>query len=113
MGEIILHDPFRELHGKLSKKNGRVTYMRRDDLDYDYTGMTPRLCRKNKRALKAKQTQTQKALQKRFAAASRAARKRMYDPTKTTEDAIAFKNQKTYPTLFGYLFSLEWEAYEE
>lgn len=112
MAEIILHDPFQELHGKLSKKNGRVTYMRRNDLDYDYTGMMPRLCRKNKKARKAKQTQLQKTIQERFGKVSVAARERLNDPARMTEDAIAFKQQKKYPTLFGYLFALEWEALE-
>lgn len=112
MGEFILHDPLQALHGKLSKKNGRVTYMHRSDTDYDYTGMTPRLSRKEKKARKAKKTADQQALQEKFAAVAKATQERLHDSTKMSADKVAFSKQKAYPTLYGFVFHEEWEAYE-
>lgn len=51
MGEFTLHDPFNELHGKLSKKNGRVEYMYRRGTDCRYTSMKRQLTRREKRVM--------------------------------------------------------------
>lgn len=112
MGEFMLHDPVQELHGKLSKKNGRVEYMYRSDTDYRYTGMKRQLSRKEKRARKENMSASQKAVTTKFTAVAKAARARMIDPTKKQADAEAFRKQTKYPTLFGYVFSQEWEAYQ-
>ncbi len=108
MAEFVLHDPLQELHGKLSRKNGRVEYMYRSDTDYNYTSMKRQLSRKEKQARKAKQSTAQTEVQERFAEAVRATRTRLGDPNQRTADIAAFKKQTRYPTLYGYVFSLEY-----
>lgn len=108
MAEFVLHDPLQELHGKLSKKNGRVEYMYRSDTDYNYTSMKRALSRKEKQARKAKQTTAQTEVQERFTEAVRATRTRLGDPNQRATDIAAFKKQTHYPTLYGYVFSLEY-----
>jgi hypothetical protein len=41
-----------------------------------------------------------------------AVRERLGDPTKKTQDQIAFKEQSQYKTLRQYVWHLEWEAYQ-
>ena len=108
MAEFVLHDPLQELHGKLSRKNGRVEYMYRSDTDYNYTSLKRQLSRKEKQACKAKQSTAQTEVQERFAEAVRATRTRLGDPNQRTADIAAFKKQTRYPTLYGYVFSLEY-----
>ena len=112
MGEFILHDPLQELHGKLSKKNGRVTYMHRSDSDYDYTSWKPRLNLKEKKARKEKKTAGQQAINEKFTAVARATRARLADPAQMANDKVAFAKQKAYPTLYGFVFHEEWDAYQ-
>mgnify|MGYP004628683063 CR=1 FL=1 len=108
MAEFVLHDPLQELHGKLSRKNGRVEYMYRSDTDYNYTSMKRALSRKEKKSRKAKQPPIQTEIQERFTTAVRATRARLGDPNQKAADIVAFKKQTRYPTLYGYVFSLEY-----
>ena len=50
--------------------------------------------------------------QAKFRAVSQAAHERKIDPTKKTQDEENFAKQTKYKTMFGYLFHLEWLAYE-
>ncbi len=52
------------------------------------------------------------ARQLKFKAVAANARDRMTDPTKITVDKANFLAQTKYKTFFGYVFHLEWEAYE-
>lgn len=112
MAEIKLHDPLQEVHGKLSKKNGRVEYKHRRDSGIRYTGMRQELTRREKALRNEQRSAAQKAISSQFAAVAKSARARMSDPTKISSDLEAFRKQQKYPTLFGYLFHLEWDAYE-
>ena len=49
----------------------------------------------------------------KFKTVAISARERMADPNKKQMDEAAFKNQHAYATMFGYLFHLEWESYED
>lgn len=113
MATIRLHDPLQEVHGKLSKKNGRVEYKHRRDSGIRYTGMRQKLTRRKKALRKEQRSAAQKAITSKFAAVATSTRTRMSDSTKKAADLEAFKKQQLYPTLFGYLFHLEWEAYNE
>lgn len=50
--------------------------------------------------------------QAKFRAVSQAAHERKIDPLKKPADEAAFKAQSKYKTMFGFLFHLEWIAYE-
>jgi len=113
MAEIILHDPVSEVHGKLSKKNGRVEYLHRRNSGLRYTSMHAELTKKEKRAKKKSASSTQVAIRERFKKVVAAVRTRMSDPAKVVEDTIAFKKQKEYSTLFGFLFHEVWTTMEE
>ena len=52
------------------------------------------------------------ALRAKFAAAVKATRTRMQDPTQMAKDQAAFKAQSRYTTLYGYVFSLVYNAGE-
>lgn len=113
MGEFVLHDPFNELHGKLSKKNGRVEYMYRRGTDYRYTSMKRQLTRRERAARKGAMSEAQAAACTKFTAAANAARSRMTDPKQMAADAVAFKQQNRYPTLYGYLSAEEYKKLTE
>ena len=82
--------------------------MYRSDTDYNYTSMKRALSRKEKKSRKAKQTAAQTEVQERFTEAVRATRTRLGDPNQRATDIAAFKKQTRYPTLYGYVFSLEY-----
>lgn len=50
--------------------------------------------------------------QAKFKAVAQSTRERMQDPNKRLVDAAAFKQQTKYATLYGYVFSLEWLAFD-
>lgn len=52
------------------------------------------------------------AAQAKFAAVSQATSERLLDPQKKQVDKLAWSKQTKYRTLFGYVFHLEWLAYE-
>lgn len=112
MAEIVLHDPLFEVHGKLSKKNGRVEYMQRRDSGVRYTSMKKEMTRREKQARKAQATENQLNVQKKFAAVAKATRTRMADSSKMAADLAAFKKQSKYSTLYGYIFADEYQKTE-
>ncbi len=113
MAEIILHDPVSEVHGKLSKKNGRVEYLHRRNSGLRYTSMHAELTKKEKRLKKKTASSSQKAIQEKFKKVVAQVRTRISDPTQMAADMLAFKKQKEYPTLYGYLFNEVWKNMEE
>ena len=48
----------------------------------------------------------------KFAAVGEAVRARMIDPTKMAADQAAFLEQSKYKRMWGFLWNLEWQAYE-
>ena len=108
MARVSYIRPIESLHGKLGKRDivsysmKIATYAKytvtRDNWSMKYT--TPQ-----------KQADAE-ARQLKFKSVSGNARDRMTDPTKRTVDYANFKAQSKYKTFFGYLFHLEWEAYE-
>lgn len=52
------------------------------------------------------------ARQLKFKSVAGNARDRMTDPTKITVDKANFFAQTKYKTFYGYIFHLEWDAYE-
>ena len=108
MAEFILHDPLLELHGKLSKKNGRVIYMVRSDTGKAYTAIRKQETEAQKIKRKENMTPAQQAQQEKFAKAAKAAKVRMKDSTKKDADLAAYTAQTKYPTLFGFLFADEY-----
>ena len=116
MARFKLHDPFRELHGMLSKKNGRVEYKYLKEAEVPYTVLRDKLSPKERRERKKQRAESesdsQRAAKAKFKAVSISTRARMKDATRSAADEEAFRQQDAYPTLYGYVFSQEWANYE-
>ncbi len=108
MSQYILHDPFLEVHGKLSKKNGRVTYMVRSDTGKAYTAIRKPLTDAEKLKRQQNISEAAKAKQEKFARVVTATRARLADETQKAADLQAFKAQRKYPTLYGFVFADEY-----
>ncbi len=108
MGNYILHDPFLEVHGKLSKKNGRVTYMVRSDSGKAYTAIRKPLTAAEKLKRQQNISAEAKARQEKFKRVAQATRARMADETKQAADLAAFNAQRKYPTIYGFIFGDEY-----
>ena len=57
-------------------------------------------------------SEAEQARKTKFTAVAAAVRECLGDPTKKTQDQIAFKEQSHYKTLRQYVWHLEWEAYQ-
>ncbi len=116
MGYYKLHDPFRELHGMLSKKHGRVEYKYLKDAEVPYTvlrdPLSPKERRERRKARAASESEALRAAKAKFKAVSISTRARMKDAAQSAADKEAFRRQDAYPTLYGYVFSQEWANYE-
>ena len=101
--------PVEALHGKL-KKSDKVGFAKRKDTGVKFTVTRDDWSQRFKTAAKE-----QAALlhQLKFKTVSLAAHERMTDPVKRQVDEYSFAHQSKYKTFFGYLFHLEWEAYED
>lgn len=108
MSEFILHDPFLEVHGKFSKKNGRVTYMVRRDTGKMYTAIRKQLTAAEKQERQKNISAEEKAAQEKFARVVKATRTRLADETKSAADLAAFTAQSKYPTIYGFVFADEY-----
>ena len=108
MSQYLLHDPLLELHGKLSKKNGRVIYMVRSDTGKAYTAIRKQETEAQKQKRQENLTPAQQAQQEKFKKAAQAAKVRMKDSSQKDADLAAYTAQKKYPTLFGFLFADEY-----
>ena len=109
MAKIKTIRPVESISGKL-KKQDQVGFALRKASKNNFTVTRDDWRMKYKTA----QTQTEaEARQLKFKSVAGNTRDRMTDPTKRTVDTQNFKAQSKYKTFWGYLFHLEWEAYED
>ena len=108
MANVTYIRPIESLHGKLGKRD-QVSYSMRVKSNSKYT--VTRSIWKMKYKTEAAATAARQH-QAKFRAVSQAAHERKIDPTKKTADEAAFRAQSKYTTMFGFLFHLEWLAYE-
>ena len=57
-------------------------------------------------------TSKEAAIRTKFTTVAEAVRARMIDPTKMAADQAAFLAQSKYKRMWGFLWNLEWQAYE-
>ena len=57
-------------------------------------------------------TSKESAIRLKFTAVAEAVRARQIDPTKMAADQAAFVAQTKYKRMWGFLWNLEWEAYQ-
>lgn len=101
MAKVTYEDPIHHLSGKISK-NYRTTYCFQRATGTKYTQVH------GERTKPASEDEL--ALREKFAAVAKRTRQRMQDPAQMMQDAAAFSKQTKYPTLYGYVFSQEWNA---
>ena len=106
MAQIEYSFPIEKVHGKISKKH-KVGFAHRADSNLNYT-QTYGQRNYNTHPLSSKET----AIRTKFAAVGDAVRARMIDPTKMAADQAAFLEQSKYKRMWGFLWNLEWKAYE-
>ena len=108
MAHVSYIRPVESVHGKL-KKTDKVSFAMRSKSKTKYT-----VTRDDWKMVYKTAANEQAALanQTKFAAVAALARARMIDPTKMADDAVAFRNQSKYTTMFGYLFAEEWNSYQ-
>lgn len=104
MAIVKFLDPVDYVRGKVSKKNTQTIYKRLRSTNRRFTSV--RMDEEDKPA-----TEAQVAQQAKFSAVVKSTRKRMQDASQMSQDLLAFQKQKQYKTLYGYVFSQEWFAY--
>ncbi len=104
MGIVKFLDPVDYIRGKVSKANTQTIYKRLRSTNRRFTSV--REDEDDKPA-----TESQVAQQAKFSAVAKSTRKRMQDASKMQQDLLGFQKQKQYKTLYGYVFSQEWLAY--
>ena len=104
MAIVKFLDPVDYVRGKVSKKNTQTIYKRLRSTNRRFTSV--RMDEEDKPA-----TEAQVAQQAKFSAVVKSTRKRMQDASQMSQDLLAFQKQKQYKTLYGYVFSQEWNAY--
>lgn len=96
MAKVTYEDPIHHLSGKISKKF-RTTYCFRNSSNRKYTQVhSERTGAPSDGELDSRE---------RFTRAAAAARNAMRDSTKLQTHIAAFKQQKRYTTLFGFIFA--------
>jgi hypothetical protein len=98
MSKYIPNEMVKEYHGKLCMHSDVYFAKRNGTL---YTG---KICNPYKGAPSAAQT----SVRTKFQTACAAAKAALADTTQRTALIAAFKNQKKYPTLWGYTFAQEY-----
>lgn len=101
MAKVDYAYPVEALHGKVKKTHTVGFALRKETgckFTQTYTSRT------------AAPTEAQNEVQKKFAAAVKAARVRMADASKQAQDLAAFRKQSKYKTLYGYVFSQVYAA---
>ena len=104
MSVVKFLDPVDYIRGKISKANTQTIYKRLRSTNRRFTSV--REDKENKPV-----TESQVAQQAKFSAVVKSTRKRMQDASKMQQDLLGFQKQKQYKTLYGYVFSQEWRAY--
>ena len=101
MSQVVYEDPIHHLSGRISKKF-RTTYCFRNSTGRKYTQVH------GERTTPASEDEL--ARREKFAAVAKRTRQRMSNPAQMAQDALAFSKQTKYQTLYGYVFSQEWNA---
>lgn len=101
MAKVDYAYPVEALHGKV-KKTHTVGFALRKETGCKFT--------QTFNPTHSLPTEAQTEVQKKFAAAVKAARVRMADASKQAQDIVAFKKQSKYKTLYGYVFSQVYAA---
>ena len=109
MAKIKTIRPIESISGKL-KKQDEVGFALRKASKKNFTVTREDWTMKYKTSEKATAARVR---QLKFKTVSLSAHERMTDPNRRQMDQAAFAAQSKYKTLFGYLFHLEWESYEE
>ena len=103
--------PVEALHGKL-KKSDKVGFAKRQKSGTKFTVYREDWSQPLEKIDPSKQAAV-RAQRLKFKTVATSAHERMTDPNKRQMDQAAFAAQSKYTTLFGYLFHLEWEDYED
>ncbi len=103
MAKIEFAFPVDKVHGKLAKSH-KIGFAHRVASKLNYSTSY------GKRSTPFSTDEV--AHQTKFGAVAAAARLRMQDPSKITQDQEGFREQSKYKTMYQYVFNLEWEAYE-
>ena len=111
MAKIKTIRPVESISGKL-KKSDEVGFAVRKGSKKNYTVTKEDWSMPLSKIASEKQSAV-RAQRLKFKTVAISARERMSDPNKRAMDQAAFANQSHYKTLFGYLFHLEWESYED
>ena len=109
MARIKCIRPVESLSGKL-KKSDKVGFAVRKKTSKNFT-----VTRDDWSQTFKTDAKKQAALlhQLKFKTVALAAHERMVDPVQRQVDEYSFAHQSKYKSFFGYLFHLEWEAYED
>ena len=102
MAKVEYAFPVDKIHGKVSKSH-KIGFAHRSSSKKNYTTTY------GKRSTPFSTDEV--AHQTKFGAVAAAARLRMQDPSKITQDQEGFREQSKYKTMYQYVFNLEWEAY--
>ena len=111
MAKIKTIRPIESISGKL-KKSDNVGFAVRSASKKNYTVTRDDWSMPISKIAPAKQAAV-RAQRLKFRTVAIAASERMTDPNKRAMDQAAFAAQTKYKTLFGFLFHLEWESYED
>ncbi len=111
MARIKTIRPIDNISGKL-KKSDKVGFAVRKKTAKNFTVYREDWSQPLEKIDPSKQAAV-RAQRLKFKTVATSAHERMVDPNKRQMDQAAFAAQSKYTTLFGYLFHLEWESYED
>ena len=106
MAKVEYAFPVEKIHGKVSKSH-KVGFAHRVDSNLNYT-QTYGQRNYNTHPVTSKES----AICLKFTTVAAAVRARQIDPTKMAADQAAFLAQNKYKRMWGFLWNLEWEAYQ-
>jgi hypothetical protein len=104
MAKVEYSFPVDKVHGKVGKKH-KIGFAHLTSTGKNFTVYY------GKRSTPLKQSELDQ--QAKFKAVCAAARERMIDPNFIDIDQLNFTRQTKYKTLWGYVFKLCWDSYEE
>ena len=104
MAKVEYAFPVDKIHGKISKKH-KVGFAHRKASAKNYTTSY------GERTTPVKSSEIEQ--RNKFTAVCAAARERLDDPNYINVDQLGFSKQTKYKTIWGYVFKICWDAYEE
>lgn len=104
MAKVEYAFPVDKIHGKISKKH-KVGFAHRKASAKNYTTSY------GERTTPVKSSEIEQ--RNKFTAVCAAARERLDDPNYINVDQLGFSKQTKYKTIWGYVFRICWDAYEE